>query len=267
MTLSPINSWYATSNCSGEPQLVATHYNQEWNRWQHIGWYDSSNCAYAIHYFDFSWISSRTNIESATYQLETRSNKDVTLNTCAVYSADVAGSAVSRTLEERLLSCEFSPSGTSTVNATISNPTSKLNSQGQLLLMFDGAEDSADRAGGLAFTNAKSRLMISGTGFDCFTIPSSDFCNFLEQPWGAIQIVMGKEIIGDWFYVLVFFPLPISIFLLTRNGAFAGFVCLPLILVINTIDTVVFEVSLTLIAIASGFGFYELIRKRIFDTQ
>ena len=58
-------------------------------------------------------------------------------------------------------------------------------------------------------------------------------------------------------------PLPMSVFLLTRNGTYAGFVCLPIILVIHTLDDVVFEISLTMIAVAVAFSLYEIIRKRI----
>ena len=110
-----------------------------------------------------------------------------------------------------------------------------------------------------------NELDITGDGFNCAVISASNWCNFFNAPWEGVKKALGEDFIGDWFYVLVFFPLPMAVFLITRNGAYAGFVCLPIMLVIHTIDQVVFEISLSMILIASAFGFYEIVRKRLFE--
>ena len=108
-------------------------------------------------------------------------------------------------------------------------------------------------------------LSITGGGFDCVVIRESNFCNLFNDPWTAVGKALGSDIIGDWFYVIVFFPIPMCIFLATRTGLYAGFVGLGIMLVIETIDQTVFEISLSMIAICAGFGFYDIIRKRLFD--
>jgi len=108
-------------------------------------------------------------------------------------------------------------------------------------------------------------LIIVGEGFNCITIEASNWCDMYNDPWGAIKKALGEDYIGDWFYVFVFFPLPFMVFLVSRNGTYAGFVCLPILLFINTIDDVVFDISLALLALAGAFGFYEMIRKRLVE--
>ena len=108
-------------------------------------------------------------------------------------------------------------------------------------------------------------LSIAGDGFDCTVIAASNWCNLFNDPWGGVKKALGADYFGEWFYVLVFLPLPMSVFLITRNGAYAGFVCLPLILVITTIEQRVIEISLSMILIAAAFGFYEILRKRLHE--
>lgn len=110
-----------------------------------------------------------------------------------------------------------------------------------------------------------NKLDVTGDGFNCAVISASNWCNFYNAPWVSVKKALGEDYIGDWFYVLVFMPIPMSVFLLTRNGAYAGFVSLPIMLVITTIDQVIIEVSLSMLFIAGGFGFYEILRKRIFE--
>ena len=110
-----------------------------------------------------------------------------------------------------------------------------------------------------------NELAVTGDGFNCAVIQASNWCNFYNTPWESVKKALGEDYIGDWFYVLVFMPIPMSVFLLTRNGAYAGFVSLPVMLVITTIDQVVIEVALSMLFIAGGFGFYEIIRKRLME--
>jgi len=116
-----------------------------------------------------------------------------------------------------------------------------------------------------AVGNFKNDLNILGDGFYCMFIQASGMCNFYYEPWEAVKDVMGEDYIGDWFYVMIFFPLPMAVMLTTRNGAYAGFTGLGIMLVIQTIDQTIFEIALSMILISAGFGFYEVIRKRIHE--
>lgn len=116
-----------------------------------------------------------------------------------------------------------------------------------------------------AIGNYQNQLHIVGDGFYCMWIRESNMCNLYYEPWEAVKDALGQQYIGDWFYVLMFFPIPMAVFLSTRNGAYAGFTSLSIMLVIETIDPVVFEIALSMVLISAGFGFYEVIRKRIFE--
>lgn len=109
------------------------------------------------------------------------------------------------------------------------------------------------------------QFYFKGDGFDCAIISGSGLCNFLNNPWEANATAYGKSTFGDWFYVIVFFPFPMVVYLITRNGLYAGFVGLGIMLVIETINRTVFEIALTMLAIAGGFTLYEVIRKRLFE--
>lgn len=126
--------------------------------------------------------------------------------------------------------------------------------------MLDGLESN-----GYTFALGKyaKELSVTGDGFNCAVIAVSNWCNFYNTPWESVKKALGEDYIGDWFYVLVFMPLPMAVFLLTRNGAYAGFISLPIMLTIVTIDKVVIEVALTMITVAAALSFYEIIRKRI----
>lgn len=111
----------------------------------------------------------------------------------------------------------------------------------------------------------KNDLSITGDGFVCYVIQASNFCNFLHQPWDAVGKALGSDIIGDWFLVIIFFPIPMCVFLMTRTGLYAGFVGLGVMLVIETLHHAIFEVALSMVLICAGFGFYDIIRKKIFE--
>ena len=107
-------------------------------------------------------------------------------------------------------------------------------------------------------------LTVNATGSDCIYIQASRYCGFFESPWNAMKKILGEDYIGDWFYILIWFPIPMVVYLTTRNGTYAGFVGMGIMISIQTIDQTVFEISLSMIAISAGFLFYEILRKRLF---
>lgn len=113
--------------------------------------------------------------------------------------------------------------------------------------------------------NHLNELYITGDGVTCWLIKESKLCNLIDEPWTAISKALGQDYIGDWFYVLVFFPFPMAVFLFTRNGTYAGFVGLGITLAIQTIDQTIFEIALSMIFISAGFAFYEVVRKRLME--
>lgn len=175
-------------------------------------------------------------------------------------------------------SCTDSPPGSRVEhvvtfsNAQMSEIQSSLNS-GQtnqmfmLLPNFNSTMRTNLDSSGYQFAIEKQGLSyyINGNGFNCELIQGSGFCNFLNKPWVANEIAFGKDIFGPWFYVIVFFPFPMVVYLITRNGVYAGFMGLAIMLVINTISPMIFEIALTMVAIAAAFAFYEVIRKRLLE--
>jgi hypothetical protein len=111
------------------------------------------------------------------------------------------------------------------------------------------------------------RLTFVGEGFDCTVIPESNMCGWLENPWPAVRKMLGADFIGDWFYVFIWFPFPMVFYLMTRNGTYAGFLGLGIMLVIETIDPVIFEVALSMITICAAFTFYETFRHKLFGAN
>lgn len=99
----------------------------------------------------------------------------------------------------------------------------------------------------------------------CWRLDNTSMCNLFKDPWDALGQAFGKEWIGDWFYLLIFMPFPMVIFITTKNGGFAGLATLIILVSVNTIDQLVLEVVLTLIFICVGFGLYELYRKRLIE--
>lgn len=112
----------------------------------------------------------------------------------------------------------------------------------------------------------KSTIMLDVDGTNCAWVASSRLCGFSENPWEAVKNILLYEYLGQWFYVLILLPIPMTVYLTTRNGAYAGFVSMGLMITFTQIDRIVFEVSLTMILISAGFLFYEVIRKRLFQS-
>lgn len=109
------------------------------------------------------------------------------------------------------------------------------------------------------------RMTITGDGFDCTVIYESNMCGWLDNPWPAVRKMLGQDYIGDWFYVIIWFPFPMVVYLSTRNGVYAGFLGLGIMLVINQINTIVYQIALSMVAICAGFVFYEAVRKRLMN--
>ena len=103
---------------------------------------------------------------------------------------------------------------------------------------------------------------------NCMWVASSRMCGFADNPWEAVKTVLLADQMGQWFYVMILLPIPMTIYLTTRNGAYAGFASMGLILLFNELeqDPLIVEVALTMILIASGFLFYEVLRKRLFAS-
>lgn len=111
----------------------------------------------------------------------------------------------------------------------------------------------------------KIKLEVEGT--NCMLVTASRQCGFFTEPWEALKTVLLADYIGQWFYVIIFLPIPMVIYLQTRNGAYAGFASLGLMLALHElVEQLVFETALSMIAIAAGFLFYEVLRKRLFAS-
>lgn len=114
-------------------------------------------------------------------------------------------------------------------------------------------------------TKTKSSITLDVAGTNCAWVASSRLCGFTDNPWEAIKTILLYDYFGQWFYVLILLPIPMTIYLTTRNGAYAGFVSMGLMITFTQIDKVIFEVSLSMILISAGFLFYEVLRKRLFQ--
>ena len=106
-------------------------------------------------------------------------------------------------------------------------------------------------------------LNINGTGVPCQFVTGTDLCGFMDDPWNVMKHLLGYEFLGQWFYVIIFLIFPTTVYLSTRNGTYAAFASIPMIAGLNVIDDVLVEMSITMMLIAAGFSFYEMIRKRL----
>jgi len=260
------------------------------NVWKFFSYYDESDqtCYITLHTFDFRDLALLTDTTSITYLTDTRSMTpndltiiDVNQINCELYYLENQNTLLDITTTPTLIASSFDCSGFSgqvmqaTIpfsvanNSTLQSAIQAGNFTQSFILFpqlnatmrtFLDTENNDYALGAL-----KNDIKIVGEGFNCITIESSNWCNMYNDPWGAIKKALGEDYVGDWFYVFVFFPLPIMVFLMSRNGTYAGFVCLPILLFINTIDKVVFDISLSFLALAGAFGFYELLRKRLVE--
>ena len=260
------------------------------NVWRYFSYYDESvqTCYVTVHTFNFQDLTNLTNVTSIDYYTDTRSMNPSDLTVidsnainCELYylgnpdtSEDIS---TTPTLIASAFDCTetsgqvieaiipFSSANNATLTAQIQagNYTQSFVLFPELNATMRTFLDTNNND--YAIGKLDNSLMIVGEGFNCITIEASNWCNMYNDPWGAIKKALGEDYVGDWFYVFVFFPIPFMVFLTSRNGTFAGFVCLPILLFINTIDQVVFDISLSFIALAGAFAFYDLLRKKLVE--
>lgn len=279
-------TWFSYDCTDSAPSSWTYQDDPPANIWKYFNYYDG-NCYGNLLTFDFSDLANVENVTSITYYVDSRglaldnfsANADYQLNCKLLYFANedtTADISLSPTVinsfdctgtagEVQEITIPYSAGQNTTLTTAIQ--------AGQFLQSFmiwgdynSTLRTALDNNGDTFATGKfKNEIEINGDGFNCITIEASNWCNFWNEPWNAVKKALGEDYIGDWFYVFVFLPFPFTVFLLTRNGAYAGFVCLPIIYVITTIDQVVFEIALSMIIIASAFGFYEMLRKKIHE--
>lgn len=285
--------WYSYP-CADLTPTNLTHTNpadrRTANVWKYFNYYDESiqTCYVTLHTFDFQDLNLLYNTTSITYYTDTRSMTpndlsiiDFNAINCELYYFENVDTTADISKTPTLIGSSFdcTENNGQVIEATIpfsvaNNSTLQSHIQAgnytQSFVLFPTLNatmraflDSTNND--YAIGKLDNSLILNGEGFNCVTIEASNWCDMFNDPWGAIKKALGEDYIGDWFYVIVFFPLPFMVFLVSRNGTYAGFVCLPIILFINTIDQVVFEISLSLIALAGAFGFYEMLRKRLIE--
>jgi len=279
-------TWYSYDCTDSAPSTWTQQQPPEGNAWKYFNFYNG-DCFGNMLTFNLDDLANIENVTAITYYVDSRAlvpnnntaNDQYQVNCKLLYFADESLTSTISLSPDIINS--FDCTGTagqvqeiiipysSAQNTTLTNAIQAGEFQQSFMIWGDfnstvrTSLDSNDDLFGVG--KFRNELSITGDGFNCVTIQSSNWCNFYNEPWEAVKKALGEDYIGQWFYVFIFFPFPISVFLITRNGAYAGFVCLPIILIINTIDQVVYEISLSMIFIASAFGFYEMIRKKIHE--
>jgi hypothetical protein len=285
--------WYSYP-CADTSPTTLTHESpldkRTVNVWRYFSYYDESaqDCFATVHTFDFQDLSLLTNTTSINYHTDTRSMNPYDLTVidsnainCELYYLGNPDTSADISTTPTLIASAFDCTETTgqVIEAVIpfsagNNATLQTQIQAgnytQSFILFPTLNATMrtfldTNNNDYAIGKLDNSLMIEGLGFNCITIEASQWCNMYNDPWGAIKKALGEDYVGDWFYVFVFFPIPFMVFLTSRNGTYAGFVCLPILLFINTIDQVVFDISLSFIALAGAFAFYDLIRKRLVE--
>lgn len=283
----PTPAWYSYPCVDTAPANLTHVSERPTNIWKYFSYYDDT-CYVTLHTFDFSDLADLENVTSINYYVDTKSIvvndlNEIDPNTiaCQLYYLGYVDSSDDISTTPTAIASSFDcaePEGNvissiipfnAANNNTVTTAIQAGNfSQSFILFPVRNATLLSNLTASdhdLAIGKFKNALAITGDGFNCVTIELSNWCNFQEEPWVAVKKALGADYVGDWFYVFAFLPLPFTVFLISRNGAYAGFVCLPIILFINTIDHVIYQISLSLITLAAAFGFYELIRKKLVE--
>lgn len=281
--------WYEYDCTSGSPNTW-TEADPNANRWKYYNYFFNSDCFVNMQTFDLTKISEIYNATEIINYIDTNgvliSDRDLSNNYAVscdlLFFGDISQDSnpiIKTPVNMTTFSCSGNPPH------AIVQEISYNFTQAHIDLITDNITDGNYTLSFMIFPHFNSTmrtdldnnnyeygtekhqedLSITGGGFSCIVIQESNFCNLFNDPWQAIGKALGSDIIGDWFYVIVFFPIPMCVFLATRTGLYAGFVGLGIMLVIETIDQTVFEIALSMIAICAGFGFYDIIRKRLFD--
>lgn len=117
-----------------------------------------------------------------------------------------------------------------------------------------------------SFANHSNQTFtINNSTVPCFATPESNMCGFFSEPWNAIKHALFIDYLGDWFVAIVYFPIIAVIFVITKNGTYTGLGGLFVVATTNIGDTLPIEIALSLVAMSGGFGFYEVIRKRVME--
>lgn len=283
-----VPSWYEY-DCTDSTPSVFTQSTPDVNRNKYFSWTDGSDCHAILLTYNLIDIANISNVTSVSVLVDSKSmlieNDDLSnqyVNNCdlyifgdptisggvitaspSVYNSFSCSGAGDSSIQEVTIPYTSGQYGTFETDIMGGNNTYSImifpNHNSTLLsnLVSNGYT--------YAIGKYANELDVTGDGFNCAVISASNWCNFYNAPWTSVKKALGEDYIGDWFYVLIFMPFPMSVFLLTRNGAYAGFVSLPIMLSITVIDQVVYEVALSMLLIAGGFGFYEVIRKKLME--
>ena len=258
-----ISTWYG-HDCGILADFVSPGYPQGLSPYSHTASRSGNDCIASLHSIPLHNLDDSVNMTAAAIHLEVAS--DAVLQCTLLGFGDTGHAPV---LPAPATLATFSCGGVSEIDAYEVSISSRIPA---LLAGIDGGDKlrsymlvPALPADGSQRLYRMALHLEAAAGLNCMHIPATQYCGFFDTPWEAVKKVLGEDYIGDWFYVLVFLPIPTTVYLSTRNGAYAGFVGMGIMLTIQLIDRVIFEVSLSMMLIASGFLFYEVLRKRIFD--
>lgn len=114
-------------------------------------------------------------------------------------------------------------------------------------------------------THSNATYTVDNQTVPCFATSESNMCSFFSNPWDAVKHALFVDYLGDWFIAIVYFPIIAVIYVLTKNGTYTGLGGLFVVATTEIGDTLPVEIALSLVAISAGFGFFEVIRKRVME--
>lgn len=283
----PTPIWYSY-DCSNPSPTVFTKDDPGVSKFKYFSYFDNGKCYVILDNYDVSGLDTLTNATLLNYTSDSRanipSNPSISYQystTCKLLhfnSPDLTAGAIIQTPDvyEPSFSCT-GVLGNETKHNMVSLDSSivsqfqngvtggnttfslmlfpELNNTMQSNLISNGYQYGLEDFG--------RSIYVNGDGFNCALIAGSGMCDFQEKPWKAIAIAFGADYIGEWFYVIAFFPFPMATYLITRNGTYAGFVGLSFMLFVEAINPMIFEIALTMILISASFGFYEVLKRRL----
>lgn len=279
-------AWYSY-DCSVTPNSFTLASPTEGSKFQYFSFIQSGTCYANIIGYNVEPLALMENATSITERLDSKArhvtspalSTSYNVNCNLFYFKDLEAHATSISetpIKIGSFQCGVSSNSTQQSN-TISFPSANVtNIQGRItngtdtifimaIPNYTAGFVSAMGSNSFGIEKYLDRLTITGDGFDCTVIFESNMCGWLENPWPAVKKMLGEDWVGDWFYVFIWFPFPMVVYLATRNGTYAGFLGLGIMLAIQQIDPVIFQVALSMVAICAGFVFYESVRKRLMN--
>lgn len=284
---SPIANWYSYDCTNPSPNVFTKEPPPGASQFKYFGFTTGSKCYATLLNYDVSGLTTISNTTALDFTVDSRSFiidhptlSNGYLPTCELYHFNhpdlLAGAIIQIPDVYKSSFICVNANSTAHEQVIILNSTEINNFQSNILggnttfslmvfpqfnaTMLSSISSNHFQYGLEKFDNA---LYVNGNGFNCAIIPGSGMCDFQNHPWTAIGIAFGSEWIGPWFYVIVFFPFPMATYLITRNGTYAGFLGLGIMLAIQTINPMIFQIALTMIFICASFGFYEVIKRRL----